>query len=103
MKRSIAIILFLTIGLICFANTSQIIKRIQQVDSSQVYIDDAFWSPRIKNNAGKKIHECIGQIENKKILTYNIYHDEQKTQNGYDRRRRKRHDWPYPFTCSVDG
>ena len=72
MKRSIAIILFLKIELICFANTNQITKRIQQVDFLQVYIDDAFWSPRLKNNAENTIHVCIDQIENKKILTNNI-------------------------------
>jgi len=39
-------------------------KAMQQVDFSQVLIKDAFWSPRLENNAKNTIPVCIDQIEN---------------------------------------
>ena len=39
-------------------------KAMQQVDFSQVLIKDAFWSPRLENNAHNTIPVCIDQIEN---------------------------------------
>ena len=39
-------------------------KAMQQVDFSQVLIHDAFWSPRLENNAKHTLPVCIDQIEN---------------------------------------
>lgn len=39
-------------------------KAMQQVDFSQVLINDGFWSPRLENNAKHTIPVCIDQIEN---------------------------------------
>ena len=39
-------------------------KAMQQVDFSHVLIKDAFWSPRLENNAKNTIPVCIDQIEN---------------------------------------
>ncbi|MBQ0006061.1 MAG: glycoside hydrolase family 127 protein, partial [Alistipes sp.] len=39
-------------------------KAMQQVDFSPVIIKDAFWSPRLENNARNTIPVCIDQIEN---------------------------------------
>lgn len=39
-------------------------KAMQQVDFSQVFIHDDFWSPRLENNAKNTIPVCIDQIEN---------------------------------------
>lgn len=65
MKRILTTTLLLTAGLICLPKTNGITKRMQQVDFSQVFINDDFWSPRLKNNAEKTIPVCIDQIENK--------------------------------------
>ena len=48
----------------CSHDGGQPSKTIQQVDFSQVHIDDAFWSPRLANNANATIPVCIDQIEN---------------------------------------
>ena len=65
MKQFLTTTILLTTGLICYANSEKLTKRMHRVDFSQVFIDDAFWSPRLKNNAEKTIRVCIDQIENK--------------------------------------
>lgn len=40
-------------------------KTMHHVDFSQVLIHDAFWSPKLENNAKNTIPVCIDQIENK--------------------------------------
>lgn len=65
MKQFLTTTILLTTGLICYANSERLTKRMHRVDFSQVFIDDAFWSPRLKNNAEKTIRVCIDQIENK--------------------------------------
>jgi len=65
MKKNILMGLFLIVGMTCNGKPSQITKRMHQVDFSQVLINDAFWSPRLRNNAEKTIPVCIDQIENK--------------------------------------
>lgn len=49
-------------------------KTMHQVDFSQVTINDAFWSPRLENNALHTIPVCIDQIENKTGRIQNFVH-----------------------------
>ena len=39
-------------------------KMIDQVDFSQVHIQDNFWSPRLKKHISTTLPVCIDQIEN---------------------------------------
>ena len=42
MKQFFTTTILLTTGLICYANSEKITKRMHRVDFSQVFIDDAF-------------------------------------------------------------
>lgn len=50
----------------CTANTDNTsLKKISQVDFSQVEIHDHFWSPRLEKHTTATLPVCIDQIENK--------------------------------------
>lgn len=49
-------------------------KALHAVDFSQVHISDAFWTPRLANNANHTIPVCIDQIENQTGRIRNFEH-----------------------------
>lgn len=65
MKRSIFAIALTCLCSTAIAKSGDTHKVMNQVDFSQVLIEDAFWSPRLQNNAQHTLPVCIDQIENK--------------------------------------
>ncbi len=70
MKRYWIVLLLLFVVLGCTTKTGKgkqalSSKRIQQVDFSQVKINDHFWSPRLKSHVTTTLPVCIDQIEHK--------------------------------------
>ena len=68
MKPGFASLTITGLVLFCMACTNDSpcpTKVMHQVDFSKVHIDDAFWNPRLENNALQTIPVCIDQIENR--------------------------------------
>jgi len=63
MKRTILFLMTLCCLMGCTA-AEKSPKAMQQVDFSRVLVKDAFWTPRLENNAKNTIPVCIDQIEN---------------------------------------
>ena len=69
MKQVTKTILVCGMALICYTGGDTTLfaqtKMINQVDFSQVRIQDDFWSPRLKKHVTNTLPVCIDQIENK--------------------------------------
>ena len=58
-------IFLLVLSMVTPVHARKSVKAFQQVNFSQVKIQDDFWNLRIENNAKRTIPVCIDQIENK--------------------------------------
>lgn len=69
MKQVTKTIFVCGMALICYTGGDTTLfaqtKMINQVDFSQVRIQDDFWSPRLKKHVTNTLPVCIDQIENK--------------------------------------
>ena len=68
MKATLTLLSAAVMAVLCTAcspESPRPTKAMQQVDFAKVHIDDAFWTPRLENNANHTIPVCIDQIENR--------------------------------------
>ena len=64
MKKHLLPLLVLFVPLMAWCDTGNHTRKVNQVDFSQLTINDSFWLPRLEKHASATLPVCIDQIEN---------------------------------------